>query len=227
MNKNPLPPSSKEEFAGKSFVDALDEYTRRIEASAAELESDLEVTLSRLFGILVFMMLLAGLLPLIIRASEDLLSGPIYRTFLQATMTIAILTIFGLIAFTLYIRLIRIRRRRRNLETLLWPYQKLLQKLSQIVDQGNLDEGTSTLIQLKMLEAEVAFGRARRLARQPRSLVSLFGIGIDKSSQVERWEVKMLAEQYRIPTDDAEVLLHQYGNDRERLYREAENLSRR
>lgn len=170
------PEDSKQGFPGASFVSALEEYTKRIENSVGEIEGNTENTLTRLFALLIFVMLISAALPLAVRLTDELQSSTAYKSFFQAAIVFSVVAIIMLTLFTVYIRLLKLRRVRRNLETLLWPYQKLLQKLSQILDYGNLDDGTSTLIQLKILEAEVAYGRARRLiySRSPLSRL-LFG----------------------------------------------------
>jgi hypothetical protein len=151
-------PISGEGFPGASFVSALEDYTKRIEFSVQEIESQYEKILARTFAVLIFMLLVSVSLPLLQRVS-----GEMERVAFYFGVLVSLMGIFVLIFFTIYLGLIKLRRLRRNLETLLWPYEKLLQKLSQILDQGNLDEGTSTLMQLKILEAEVAYARARRV----------------------------------------------------------------
>lgn len=158
-------PTSGESFPGANFVAALDEYTKRVEASVTEIDTYTESTLTRIFALFIFLMLISAAFPLMFKLAEDLQSTFLYRGFLQTAGLFSVLAIVGLTTFTVYIRLIKLRRYRKNLETLLWPYERLLQKLSQMVDHGSLDEGTSTLIQLKILEGEVAYGRARRAIR--------------------------------------------------------------
>jgi hypothetical protein len=220
---NTVPRNEEERFPGQTFVGALEEYTKRIENTISDIEALSEGTLVRTFALTIFVMLFAAVVPLATRVAEELQSSFFYRDFLQLTMVSAILLILALAFFTVYTRLLRIRRQRRNLETLLWPYQKLLQKLSQIVDQGNLDEGTSTLIQLKILEAEVAYGRARRITESPRSRTSLsilfpriFGFGFEISRRFEPWEARQLADEFLAPLEEVERLLRRHG-DREKV----------
>jgi hypothetical protein len=154
---------SGDSFPGASFVSALEDYTKRIETSVADVEFQFEVILTRIFAFLVFSMMVAVTFPLLFRLTGKLETTTSYRIILEYAMLTSFIGIIGFILFTLYVRLIKLRRLRRNLETLLWPYGQLLQKLSQTLDHGELDEGTSTLIQLKILEAEVAYSRAKRV----------------------------------------------------------------
>jgi hypothetical protein len=153
---------SGDSFPGASYVGALEDYTKRIETSVGELETQVEGTLTRVFAIFIFLMMIGVAFPLMIRLTSVLQGSSSYQNVLEFAMVFSFVGIFGLIFFTVYVRLIRVRRLRRNLETLLWPYDQLLQKLSQTLDHGELNDATSTLVQLKILEAEVAYSRAKR-----------------------------------------------------------------
>jgi hypothetical protein len=214
---------SHEKFPGETFVNALEEYTKRIEASVTDIENVSEVTLSRMFALLIFIILLAAVLPLAVKVADEFQGSPLYLMFLQATMGVAFILLLGRTLFTVYTRLLRLRRYRRNLETLIWPYQKLLQKLSQIVDQGVLDEGTSTLIQLKIIEAEVAYSRARRVVDSASgSVVSALLFGMEVSYRYDPLEGRRISDKYGLSLEEAEQLLRRYGSDGEELRSDAE-----
>lgn len=206
--------ASAQGLPGQTFLSALDEYTKRIETSVAEIEGGSETTLSRLVFILILVGLAAGLLPTASRLLGDLEYSSSYRLFLQTTVSLSILATIGLSVVSIYITLLRARRQRRNLETLLWPYQRLLQKLSQLVEHGNLDEGTSTLIQLKILEAEVAYSRARRVIEGEGAFPRWFFPR--RPQKFDPSEARLIADQFEIPLDEAEGLLRRYWPDTER-----------
>jgi hypothetical protein len=211
-------------YSEQTFVGALEEYTKRIESSVAEIENGSERALSRLFALLIFLMLAAGVVPVVSRLTEEFPAGQAYRVFLQGTTAASVLAIMLLTFFTIYTGLLRLRRHRRNLETLLWPYQKLLQKLSQIVDHGDLDEGTSTLIQLKILEAEVAYGRARRVVDGQSPFSWLLAPLMRR--RFEPWETRQLADEFKIPIDEAQRIIRRHEPDRQRIRNAAAESSR-
>ena len=206
--------SSVRNFSERTFVNALEEYTKRIDNSVSEIEINSEIALHRLFALFIFLILSAGALPIIVRFADFYQSSAAYTTFFQGTILFSVVAILALTAFTLYTRLLRLQRYRRNLETLLWPYKKLLQKLSQIIDHGDLDEGTSTLMQLKVLEAEVAYGRARRIVESQKSFASL--LFPKRPQRFEPWEARQLADEADISLEEAERLLRRYWPDRDR-----------
>jgi hypothetical protein len=150
----------------------------------------MKVLLTRTFAVLTLMLLLSVSFPLLLRLSDEMERTAFYKIGIDFGILISLVGIFGLIFFTIYLRLIKLRRLRRNLETLLWPYEKLLQKLSQILEHGNLDEGTSTLIQLKVLEAEVAYGRAKRVISS-RLAFSFLSFSHDKALDSDRLDYLM------------------------------------
>ncbi|WP_024339488.1 hypothetical protein [Bradyrhizobium japonicum] len=206
--------STTKGFSGQSFVSALEEYTKRIETSATEIEQESEKTLLRLFGYFIFVAMLGVTVgPLIGRVADEI--GGNFRSLVQATMLGGLFALFALGAFTIYARLMRTRRLRRNLETLLWPYEKLLQKLSQILEHGDLDEGASTLIQLKILESEVAYGRARRAIETAQAPFNFFGTS-RRSASFDSWDVERLSNEFEIPLVEARYLLDKFWPDRDK-----------
>jgi hypothetical protein len=215
-----------EKFAGASFVGALDEYTKRMELSVAEIDANLERLISTSFVAALILPLAVFLFPVFVRYIDDLYFGSSYRSALQGLVFISIILLVMMAFFVVYRRLMRLRRVRRNLSTLLWPYEKLLQKLTQLTEQGRLDEGNATLIQLKLLEAEVAYGKARRL-NETKSPFAFLVFGAPESSLEEsdvigrlrrrHREARILARRYRISTSEAERLIERYGADVEEL----------
>ncbi len=175
--------TSDEAASSVNFVDALEEYTKRIESTVVEIETYSENTLTRMFALLIFLLLISASVPLAARLVEDFQGSLAYRSFLQTAFIFSFVSILALTMFTIYIRLLKLRRHRRNLATLLWPYQKLVQKLNQLVDHGRLDDDLSTLVQLKVLEAEVAYGRARRLVSSRVPFALFFGLDFEPSSK--------------------------------------------
>jgi hypothetical protein len=151
--------ASGESVPGASFARALEDWTKRIEAYVQEIEAQYEIIITRTFAILIFVLLL----PLLERLSNEMVINGSGRTEVQIGIIVSMVGVFGLFFFDYSRRLIKLRRLRRNLETLLWPYKKLVTMLSQTLEYGNIDEGNATLIQLKILEAELAYGRARRV----------------------------------------------------------------
>ena len=159
------------DFQGASYVSALDEYTKRIESSIAEIDKIADQTFTTTFLFGVFVPVGTLVFQLTQKATDE---GTIVRSYAQLVSVISLFVLGMMAVYFIYRRLIQSRRYRRNLATLLWPYEKLVQKLSQILEQGRLDEGTATLVELKLIEAEVAYGRAKRMLQRS-SFFAIFG----------------------------------------------------
>jgi hypothetical protein len=90
-------------------------------------------------------------------------------------------------------------------------------KLTQIVEQGKLDGGESTLMELKLLEAEVAYERARRLKDSWSLGTLVFGVGyrqrhmshIDEL-RLKAIHIRSLADNFEIPFAEAAKLYELY-----------------